>query len=392
MAYTPTIADTNRTSVRYIEEITPGTTPANPALQELRITGESLDYELTNTQSQEIRSDRQISDLITTGAQVSGSVNFEASYGSFEPLFNAALMAEPRIAYVPVADAAITWTLSTKKFAFTNTAPAVLKGQLIKVNSDNNALNGVYIAESSDATGFVVSSRFDGATLPANGTGTGKVIVARTTRNGTTRRAFTFQKAFTDIDDVYNYRGVEMSKLDLNVAQGAILTGAFEVMGRSSENGEIAGQTVLPQSQTPVLNAVNNIENIRIGDTVYSSGVQSATFSIDNALRAQAQIGSLALAGIGAGTANVTMTMVLYLSGPEIYNLYTNSTYTSFGFSVSDALGNSAYFNFPRIKLSKATVNAGAINQDVVLNVESQAIASTGADSHTIQVSYFDAE
>ena len=75
------MADTNDAQLSYIEETTFGTTPSS-ALTDLRITSESFGHNITNTQSNEIRSDRQVTDLIQVDAEAAGGYNFELSYGT----------------------------------------------------------------------------------------------------------------------------------------------------------------------------------------------------------------------------------------------------------------------------------------------------------------------
>ena len=59
-------SDANRTGLAFVEEATWGLFPASAGtpLTDLRFTGESLSYNITNTQSAEIRDDRQITDLV----------------------------------------------------------------------------------------------------------------------------------------------------------------------------------------------------------------------------------------------------------------------------------------------------------------------------------------
>lgn len=56
-------SDTARSQLFFTEEVTWGLTPA-VALDAVRFTGESLNFAIDNVQSNEIRSDRQITDLI----------------------------------------------------------------------------------------------------------------------------------------------------------------------------------------------------------------------------------------------------------------------------------------------------------------------------------------
>ena len=84
-------ATSNRTDVRYVSETVFGTTPATPALAAVRYTGESLNFNIKNTKSAEIRSDRMTTDLVQVQADASGDINFELSYTSFDDFIEAAL-------------------------------------------------------------------------------------------------------------------------------------------------------------------------------------------------------------------------------------------------------------------------------------------------------------
>ena len=79
-------ADANRTGLRYVAETTWGTTPATPTMQALRFTGESLDHNVNTVKSNEIRDDRNISDLIAVSMANAGGFNFELSYGTFDDI------------------------------------------------------------------------------------------------------------------------------------------------------------------------------------------------------------------------------------------------------------------------------------------------------------------
>lgn len=87
-------ASSNLAQVRYIRETVPGVTPTTGDPQDLRMTGESLKFNITTETSQEIRADRQVSDLIQTGADASGDINFELSAGTYDEFMAAALCNE----------------------------------------------------------------------------------------------------------------------------------------------------------------------------------------------------------------------------------------------------------------------------------------------------------
>lgn len=80
----------NRTAIRVVPETVFNTTPATPAFQNMRYTGESLAYAIKNIVSSEIRSDRATADLIQVGADVSGDLNVELSFDTFKSLIEGA--------------------------------------------------------------------------------------------------------------------------------------------------------------------------------------------------------------------------------------------------------------------------------------------------------------
>ena len=80
------MTDSSQTRLAYIAEVTYGTTPTTPAFKNLRYTGESLNPNIQNVTSNEIRADRNIPDVIQVGSEAGGNVEFELSYGSFDDL------------------------------------------------------------------------------------------------------------------------------------------------------------------------------------------------------------------------------------------------------------------------------------------------------------------
>lgn len=82
---------TNRTALRFVSESVFGTTPTTPVFQELRYTGESLNFNQTSVVSAEIRADRNTPDMARVDAETAGDVNFEWSFQSFDELLAASL-------------------------------------------------------------------------------------------------------------------------------------------------------------------------------------------------------------------------------------------------------------------------------------------------------------
>jgi hypothetical protein len=78
------MANASQTRLAYVAESTYGVTPATPTFQKLRYTAEGLGANIENVTSNEIRADRNVSDLIQVGSSAGGNVDFELSYGSYD--------------------------------------------------------------------------------------------------------------------------------------------------------------------------------------------------------------------------------------------------------------------------------------------------------------------
>lgn len=85
------MSSANRADLRYIAEVTWGTTPATPAMKLLRMTGESLNAQIQTEVSAEIRDDRNVQDLIQVGSAAGGNIEFELSYTSFDDWLEAVM-------------------------------------------------------------------------------------------------------------------------------------------------------------------------------------------------------------------------------------------------------------------------------------------------------------
>ena len=84
-------ANASETRLSLVEETVWATTPTSPSFTNLRFTGETLAPAKTTVRSNEIRPDRNVTDEIQTGRMVSGDLNFELSYETFDDLFRSAL-------------------------------------------------------------------------------------------------------------------------------------------------------------------------------------------------------------------------------------------------------------------------------------------------------------
>lgn len=390
------MSDSNRVQVSYKEETTWGTAPST-GFTELRITGESLAWSISNTKSSEIRSDRQITDLIQTGAEAGGGVSFELSYNVFDELFEGALWSS----WIGVGGGA-TETLTggagpaTNGFVLnaTNNTIVIGSGHAIDISAGQwIELNG-----STDDDGYHMVTAVSGATLTLQSITTGESLATSSAtikgarlRNGTTEKSYSIQRKHDDLaNDVwFTFKGMVANTLNISVTANSILTGSIEFIGKDITAATAQTSAVTAAATNDVMNAVNNVGEITEGITLATavSGVyiQEITFSLNNNVRGIPAIGTLGHADIGVGQIDITGSLNVYFSDLDLYNKYRNATETGLSFKVEDSDGNSYIFTFPRIKFESDGVNAGGANSDVIENISWQAMRHESYN-YTIQI------
>lgn len=388
----PTLASSNRAQVRYILESTYGVIPGAGNPNNLRMTGESLEFSLSTDSSKEIRSDRQVTDLIQTGAGAAGGVNFELSYKEYDTLMQAAFMGTWVVFGTNGVGTAASVTINSTAGTLTwGVAPTgadalttIAVGQWIRIKAPSDAADGAFVKVASTTSTVITVS----AATPIPGTGTRSNVAnvqVATSRlsNGVTQRSFTVERGLTDVNQYFAYRGMNLNKLSMNFASGSIATGSFDFMGKDSVRG---ATTQLPGTPTAsqtydVMNAVSGVGNIfEGGEALTSTFIKTLKFDLDNKLRGQTAIGTLGNAGIAPGTLEVKGEMEVYLADGTMYDKFINNTASSISWSAKDGAGNGYVFQFPKVKFSSAKVQAGSLDQDCMLSIPFTALmdATTG--------------
>ena len=391
------MSDANRIQLRYCEEDTWGTTPATRALQELRLTGESLSYNIANIVSTEIRDDRQVTDLIQTGAECGGGTNFELSYGTYDDFMEGALWSDwsADLAISEADDMASTATgFST---AGTANFDNISAGQWIKVGgftANTNENNGYYLVTSVSATAGTLTTSPVPASVEAAAASKTITINGAMLRNGTTEHSYSIERYFADLSpSVYNaFTGMVVNQVNHSLAANSIVTGGFEFLGKSAtaEATAMSSGAVTDATTTDVINAVANVANFLENNTAVTAClVQSLDFTLLNNVRGHSSVGQLGFCDIGVGQVDVTGTLNAYFRNKDLYDKYVAGTETSISFRVADAAGNAYIYTFHRVAFeSDPGGQATGANTDIMENIGWRAIRDTTYDC-TIQIDKF---
>jgi hypothetical protein len=373
---------TNRVALRLKPEATFGTTPGTGNYYLLRITGETLKYALQTTQSQELRSDRQVTDLPLVGAEANGDINFEFSYGEFDSLLAAALQ---NAWQVTGTNGATTGTLTTTTTSLVVTgagspfSTGIVGGQWVRMSSMASTANNGWFQCTGVTNATTLA--FAGGLTAGTTTGTGVVQSSRLT-NGTTQSSLSIERNNADLTLFSLFRGMTPARLSLNLTPGQILTGSVSFMGKDA--AATAGTSGMPGTAVAsltngVYNSVSNVFNVlENGSALTNTYVRSLTVNVDNSLRGQAAIGTLGNVGIGAGQSVITGQMELYFADSTYLNKFVNNTASSLSVRVSQSSTGIGYvLTFPNIKYSDGATPTPGANQDVTLSLPFQALRDT---------------
>jgi len=406
------MADTNRVQLAFNEEVSGWgqmSTSAGTPLVDLRFTGESFAFNIANIQSAEIRSDRQVTDLIQTGADVAGGYNFELSYddNGFGELFKAALWSSgwstaidgvrTSLEMDPGATYGWIWCLAYDKLG-----GSFATGQWVKVSGfaaagNTAANNGCYFIVNSRATGLDVLPNIPVATTSTNN---GPITLQGSyIRNGTTETSYTFERYHSDITQYFDYKGMVCNSLSITAAASAVITGSFAFVGKTATVAGTSGNTNAHTSAdtNDVMNGVADVARIMEGYPSQTSGsnsfatidssliVQEVSFNLANNVRGLTGIGYLGYADIGVGAVQVTGNLNAYFKDDTFYTKYVNATATGLSFECTDNDGNTYIFTFPKIKIQTDGINVPGQNADVMENMTWQAIRHPEL-AYTIQI------
>lgn len=385
-------AVSNRVALRYVTESVFGTIPNNPTFKEFRFTGESLNYNISNIVSDEIRADRQTADLVQVQSDASGDLNFEFSFGSYDDLLEAVLAgAWTTPLSIDASDISADDTdNSFNRVSGSFVSDGVQVGQWIKVTGFNNQTREYFRVLTVTANKITVEQP-----VVTEAAGPDVSIRGSMVRNGTTKRSFSFQKFIDGITtpQYINFRGCRIGQLQLNLQTGAILTGTFSVMalGASRSDNPLVGQTVTAAPSTDVMNAVGNVAEVLFDGAVSNQFFNNLSVTVNNNLRAQDAIGSLDHIGIELSRLELTGSIELYFDNGDEYAKFLDASSFSFAFRVQDSAGNAYIVTLPRVKYETGEVVAGGLDQDVMFNAQIRAIRDPVTDS-MIQIDRFQAD
>lgn len=414
-------ADTNRIALGVLEENSWGEFPSG-SLEEVRFSSESFGNQQDTTQSNEIRSDRQVPDIIRTGVSAQGGYSGEISYDvtAFETLLKGLLGASDSFSTPPSKlEGEIEAIESGNKFSTDSTGAGVdfsdlSVGDWVRTsgftNSSNNGFFQITAVDTSTDSSHEIT--VVGADLTDETAASGRSVQGSSVmRNGTDKYSFSFEKQFTDLNSgnglAARILGYRVGGLQLTLDPQAIAT--YQYSGQGKLVTDTAGSDLTDTSSSldfttlSTLNsaAANSVMNTTdgIGEFIINRDspltdvtVQQYSTNPTNNLRQQNALQKgIGAAGIGIGRFSVTGSMTAYFEDKQLLEQYLLFQETDIASVIKDGEGNAYLIDLPAVKFGgDAIPKATGTDADALVELEVQAYRSTRASQdYTMAVHKF---
>lgn len=382
------LASSSAVSVRAIKEVTFGVIPVAGNSTDLRLTGESLTYDITKQSSNQINMTRTVSSMVPTTANASGGLQAEMHYQGLEAFLESVLQS----AFVkfgtlglgvatPTTSISATTITATSATSGSSIFTSLQPGQWFRVVSVG-ANNGKILRVHSTTAATTTVLTLDPNTPAVVSAGESIQIQAARLTHGITQTSWTLERYNSDIGVYLAYTGMTPSKLSVNIASGSLTSCSFDFMGKSAVEGTATALpgTVQAAPAYDIHSGVSGATNaIWIdGAPVTGTYVKSVTLDFDNALRSQEAIGTLGAVGIGSGTIQCTLSMQIYFADKDLFTKFKANGASYIVFSSVDAAGNGYIFSVPVANISSWKSNAGGKDQDQMIDVSLTALSDDG--------------
>lgn len=363
------MSDTNRVQLAYVAESSFAAQKTGSALQILRYTGESLKQDSGFNDSNEIRTDRQVPSVRRTRIETSGGINFELSYGSYDPLLKAALLADADwTSPVTVAASTIAAVASGNKYTDSaNGFGSLVANQWINVTGFTTAANNGLRRIVTVAAGEITVS---GATLVDEVAGDSVTITQGAyIVPGSTLETFNIERLYADLtEELSLFKGQAINGWSLNVPQEGPVTGAFDFVGSSETSLTASGGSGYTAASTTDIITSLDLTNLLENQTAMT--ILSFSMNYANNLRTRLVCGSNGVVSIGKGRIGITGSLQAYYDSKTLFDKYLNETASALALCVTDPAGNKYVFDLPQVKFTSGQRPSTGPNGDIVADLQ----------------------
>lgn len=360
--------------VSYIKETTWGDIAGPGGGKQLRRVTSDFNLMKETYQSEEIRTDYQVSDFRHGVRSVDGSLSAELSPGSYAD-FIGSVLAKDFATVADITGLSVTIAASGTNFTITRGSGSYLTdgvkvGSVIRLTAgalDAANLNNNLLVIS--VTALVITVKvLSSTTLVAEGpiasvtlSYPGKQTYIPAT--GHTDDSYTIEQWFADITQSEVYTGLRVGTAAISLPATGLVTADYTFMGKDlAQTGTSEYMTSVAAASTSGIFA--SVQGVLIINGSDGACVTDASISIDREMEPAQCIGNDFAAEIFTGTINVTGSLSAYFEDASLRNYFANETEVPLVLVLTTSEDKAAEFmsfTLPRVKLGSFS-NADAEN------------------------------
>lgn len=348
-----------------------GSIPTGTVIR-LRFNKESLIAGKDTVESEEIRSDRSLGEIVQVGIGASGGFESELISTDLDDFLLSALMVA---AWTSATD---THTLTVDAAGQTLTTSttfgaAIRAAKFIKISGlTNPGNNGIKRVINNSATVLTLEA---GSIVANQGSTAGIGLLYRYARNGTVLNTYLLEKEMLASKTWAIYRGMSLDVLTITAAARAKVMAALSFLGYDGDRrfGQV-GSVVTAPSTNPVITSSNNIGFINLDDIGVISPVTNLSFEIKNNLRNRFVVASPGTLAPGKGTSAMSGKMDCYFDNSRTFKYFLGHRRKSLHWYFKDANNAVTSFHCPKIRFPEGNPNVPGLNQDIILPLAFRAL------------------
>jgi len=375
------MSSSNEVRIAYIEETVYGETPAAGNFKQTRFTSDGLNAAPETVESAQIRTDRLSSGQVLTGLTIGGDLPVEfAKAQDVDDFFEGAMMSSWATTGAVTIDLTVDITAKTITRSAGDWNSDVKVGDTIFLDGMDDTENDETVMVANIVSATVID--YIGPSTMVDGSATGSTFQKGDEISiGTAKRSFAFEKKFNDLTDkgiIYN--GMYVDGFNLTAAYGEIVNGSFNFVGADYLTADAAAELITnlrTVDAAPTSTSFNG--SIDMAFLASSSGasfsgvdfcIQSIDITLANNNTAQNCVGKIGPDNYSLGTANVNVSLSVYLSDDTWSFLDKKLSQDSFslGFIVKNSGGWYAFF-IPALQVAFDDPTSGGQNTDIVMDM-----------------------
>lgn len=365
-----------------------------PTFQEIRFKSEGIVPGKETVQSEEVRDDRSVRELVQVGKNSRGPVACEMHFEGLDMFLLAALMASDWTSGTLAHSCDITGdTIDSLGSDWSVLLAGIENARYVKIeNADDPANDGIHKIVS--VVGSVIT--LESGSITSDATSDNLTLSFRYARNGVFLPTFQIVKEFLSLTPIQSVAclGMFLNQMELTLEPKSVALVNLNFGGAEqiSSPGRYGTATPTEAPETPIINTSANVGDIGYNGDAIDAPVMRLAMSINNNLADRPAISHLTTLSPRKGTLELTGQLNAYFQDRYLLEDFLNHENRSIEFPLVDSEGNTINFYLPKCAFAAAQALVAGINTDLMMPLNFQALKSEeGEDGYVIQIDNLEA-